>query len=324
MNMDLVTLYKENFTIFIGIFVTLAIMGTTTLYDKYKSKGGASFNLNEHKLYSDVISKISTAGSIGLKQFFKFSKKLISLLQSKAGSRQKKPDPTRRKSASSQNNSGKNFPGQLETILLKATDTCQKYFAGFRNKISSLSSALPGRDTNAKEKFVPLSDGMNAALKFDETGKDNNLEKAVESKKEELDLEDDLLTKTSTSGALSAISPELKPEESSPAETSGLDTASDNNFKADESVSEIKVDGLNNQPVGNGLTFNENAAEVKFGGEKDNFLDSLKKDIIIQNEKKINFMDNMQGENLDLKLIKSDLEGALEQLNKYKQFTNRG
>jgi hypothetical protein len=31
-------------------------------------------------------------------------------------------------------------------------------------------------------------------------------------------------------------------------------------------------------------------------------------------------MDNMQGENLDVKLMKSDLEGVLQELNKYKQY----
>ena len=36
---------------------------------------------------------------------------------------------------------------------------------------------------------------------------------------------------------------------------------------------------------------------------RDSLLDSLKKDIVIKKEKKIDFMTSMQGENLDLKLI---------------------
>ena len=51
--MDLITIYETNFTIFIGIFVTLAVMGTTTLYDRYESKGGASFDLMKIKLFSN-------------------------------------------------------------------------------------------------------------------------------------------------------------------------------------------------------------------------------------------------------------------------------
>ncbi|MPN11195.1 hypothetical protein SDC9_158496 [bioreactor metagenome] len=102
--------------------------------------------------------------------------------------------------------------------------------------------------------------------------------------------------------------------------SSGQDMEFDNNFTIDESEFAIKVDGLDNAPVENGLTFNENVQEIKFGDEKDNLLDSLKKDIVIKKEKKINFMDNMQGENLDVKLIKSDLEGVLKEMNKYKQY----
>ena len=63
--------------------------------------------------------------------------------------------------------------------------------------------------------------------------------------------------------------------------------------------------------------------EIKFGDESDNFLASLKKDIIIKKEKTINFMDNMQGENLDLKLMKSDLECVLKDLKKYRQYSHR-
>ncbi|MDQ1276211.1 MAG: hypothetical protein QG610_1786 [Euryarchaeota archaeon] len=319
--MDLITMYKENFTIFIGIFVALAVMGITTLYDKHKSTGGASFSLNEFKFFSDMSPKITATGSEVLKQFSEFGKKLSSLIQTKSGSPQKKPGSSQTKSTSVKSNSSKNFPGQVESVLLKAKNACQKHFAGFGNKISSISSALHRKNSNAKEKFVPLSDDRNASLKFDGTDKVNNLDKAVESKKDELDFDDDLLTKMSTSGNLAASSPELKPKEPSLGEiSSGLDVAFDNNFTIDESEFAIKVDGLDNEPVENGLTFNENNTEIKFGDEKDNLLDSLKKDIIVKKEKRINFMDDMQGENLDLKMMKSDLEGILIDLKKRKQY----
>lgn len=331
--MDLITLYKENFTIFIGIFVALAVMGIATLYDRYKEKGGAPFSLKEFKLLSDMSPKLTAAGSRGLKPFSKLSKKLNSLIQEKSGSGQKrsgssqnKSGSSRKKPASAQSNSSKNFYGQLETMLLKTKYAGEKLFAGLRNKISSLSSALPRKDSSNKEKFVPLSDDKNADLKFGTTDNVNNLDKAVESKKDELDFDDDLLTKMSTSGALAASSPELSSPGLNTKEppvgemSSGLDVAFDNDFAIDESEFAIKVDGLDNEPVENGLTFNENVQEIKFGDEKDNLLDSLKKDIVVKKEKKINFMDSMQGENLDLKLIKSDLEGVLKELNRFKQF----
>ena len=311
--MDLITIYKENFTIFIGIFVALAVMGITTLYDRYKEKGGASFSLKEFKPFSKISPKITSSGSKCLNKFSEFTKKINSLIQKKSGSSQKKSTPV-------QSGSSKNFLRQLEAMLLNVKDAGQKHFTGFRNKISSLSSSLPRKNRSAKEKVVSISDDKNAN-QLGGTDKVNNLDKVVESKKDELNFDDDLLTKMSTSGNLAASSPELKPKEPSPAEaSSGQDMAFDNNFTIDESEFAIKVDGLDNEPVENGLTFNENAQEIKFGGEKDNLLDSLKKDIVIKKEKKINFMDNMQGEDLNVKLIKSDLEGVLKDLNRFKQY----
>jgi hypothetical protein len=257
--------------------------------------------------------KIKEAGSKVLTHFFEFSKKLSILIP-------KKSDSSQKESTSAQSSSSKNFLGKLEAMLLEAKDSGQKHFAGLYNKISSLSSALPRKKINAKEKFVPLSDDKKAGLKFDGTDKVNNLDKAVESKKDELSFDDDLLTKMSTSGNLAASSPGSKLKEPSLGEAPGLDEAFDNNFTIDESEFAIKVDGLDNESGENGLNLNQNAQEIKFGDEKDNLLDSLKKDIVVKKEKKINFMDNMQGENLDLKLMKSDLEGVLKELNKFKQY----
>ncbi len=313
--MDLITIYKENFTIFIGIFVALAVMGITTLYDKYKSKGGASFDLKELKLFSDLNPKITSISSECLKQFSKFSKKLSSLIQNKSKSAQNK-------SGLIQGNSGNNYLKQLETVLLKTKDAGQKLFVSFRGKISSLSSSLPRKSINDKEKFVPLSDYQKENLKSGVTDKVNNLDKVVESKKDELDFDDDLLTKMSTSKALTGSSPELKTVEPPAGEmSSDLDMSFDNDFNLDDNEFAIKVDGLDNEPAPeNNFAFNENTSEIKFGDEKDNLLDSLKKDIVVKKEKKINFMDSMQGENLDVKLIKSDLEGVLKDLNRFKQF----
>jgi len=313
--MDLITIYKENFTIFIGIFVALAVMGTTSLYDRYKSKGGASFDFKELKLFSGSGPKITAIGSKCLKQFSEFCKKPGSFIQKKSSSAQKK-------SCLIQSNSVSNYLEQLEAVLMKVKDAVQKLFVSIRGKISSLSSSLPRKNIDNKEKFVPLSDSQKEDLKSGVTDKVNSLDKVVESKKDELDFDDDLLTKMSSSNALTASSPELKTVEPPAGEiSSDLDMSFDNDFKLDENEFAIKVDGLDNEPAPeNNFAFSENTAEIKFGDEKDNLLDSLKKDIVVKKEKKINFMDNMQGENLDVKLIKSDLEGVLTELNKYKQY----
>jgi len=320
--MDLITIYKENFTIFIGIFVALAVMGTTSLYDRYKSKGGASFDFKELKLFSGSGPKITAIGSKCLKQFSEFCKKPGSSIQKKSSSAQKKSSSVQKKSGLIQSNSVSNYLEQLGAVLLKAKDAVQKLFVSIRGKISSLSFSLPRKNIDNKEKFVPLSDNQKEDLKSGAADKVNNLDKVVESKKDELNFDDDLLTKMSSSNALTGSSSELKTVEPPAGEISlDLDMSFDNDFKLNENEFAIKVDGLDNEPAPeNNFAFSENTAEIKFGDEKDNLLDSLKKDIVVKKEKKINFMDNMQGENLDVKLIKSDLEGVLTELNKYKQY----
>lgn len=291
--MDLITIYEKNFTIFIGVFVTLAVMGTTTLYDRYKSKGGASFDLKEFKLFSGIGSKKTAIGSEGFKPFSEFSKKFSSLIKNNFGSSQNK-------SSSIQSNSSENFLVQVKTKVLKAKDALQKLFVNSQK-----------------------SDNWKPDLKMSGTDKVNTLDKVVESKKDELDFDDGLLSKMSTSNTLTGSSPELKAALPSPVEMfSDLDMSFDNDFKLDESEFAIKVDGLDNEPAENNFEFNENVTEVKFGDESDDLIDSLKKDIVVTREEKINFMDNMKGENLDLKLMKSDLEGVLNNLNKYRHFTN--
>lgn len=212
----------------------------------------------------------------------------------------------------------------METILFKVKGAVQDLFVNLRSKTLSLSSALPRRSNKDKEKFASLSDNQKADLNYSAADKANTLDKVVESKKDELDFDDDLLTEMSTSDTLTVSSPELKTAEPSLGGMSlDLDTSFNNDFKLDENEFAIKVDGLDDEPDENNFKFSENTEEIKFGDESDNFLASLKKDIIVKKEKTINFMDNMQDENLDLKLMKSDLEGVLKNLKKYRRYSHR-
>lgn len=318
--MDLKTIYETNFTVFIGIFVTLAVMGTTTLYDRYKSKGGASFNFEEVKLFSDLNQKIKTLRSEGLKHFSEYSKKLSGISRKKSGSSRKKSSAVQKKSSSIHKNSSKNNLEKVETIFLKAKDAIQKLFVNLRNKISSLSSTLSRRNKHDNEKFVSLSDKEEADSKFGLTNKVNNLDQVVESKKDELDFDDDLLTKMSTAGTLKTNGLEANMAEPFFGEISSeIDVSLDKDSMFNENEFEIKIEGLDNEPVEDSFSFNDNSAEIKFGDESDSLLASLKNDIVVSKEKRINFMDDMKGEDLDLKLMKSDLEGVLRDLRKYRR-----
>lgn len=318
--MDLKTIYETNFTIFIGVFVTLAVMGTTTLYDRYKSKGRDSLNLEEFKFFSDLTRKITTFGSEGLKRFTEYSKKLSDSIQNSF-------DSSRKSSISVQKDSSKNHLEKVEPIFLKTKDAIQKFFGNLHNKISLVSSTLHNRNTNDEGKFASLSNkkeqnkkGPNS--KFNATDTVTNLEKVVESKKDELDFDDDLLTKMSTASTLKSKSPEANMAEPfSGAMSSELDESLDNDLMFDKNEFDLKIEGLDNEPDEDDFSFNANSTEIEFGDESDSLLASLKNDIIISKEKKINFMGEIQGADLDLKLMKSDLEGILRDLKKHKRYS---
>jgi hypothetical protein len=126
MNMDLVTISEKYFTIFIGIFVTLAVMGTTTLYDRYKSKGGASFDPGEFELFSNLNSKMKTLSSGGLKHFSKYNKKISRLIHNKSDSNPKR-------SGSVQSHFTSNNFEKLGSIFLETGNAIQKFFASLSN-----------------------------------------------------------------------------------------------------------------------------------------------------------------------------------------------
>lgn len=328
MNLDLVTIYETNFTIFIGIFVALAVMGTATLYDRYKSKGGAFVNPEESKLFPALTLKRKTFSSESLNNFSEYAKKLRSLIPKGSGSSRKKSVSGRKRSASVKKATGKNPFPKVETGFLKAKDALQKLFASLSSKISSLFSALLRRNTKDKEKPASLSDSEDADEKLSDDEKVNLLDKVVESRKDELDLDDDFLTEMSNTGTLVSNNPVSKGLEADTTEqffgemSSELDSSFDNDFNFDESEFGIKVEDPEDEPAEDTFAFNDNAAGIKFEDESDSFLNSLKNEIIVSNEKKINFMDGMQGEDLDLKLMKSDLEGVLKDLKKYRQFAS--
>ncbi|MDD3246898.1 MAG: hypothetical protein PHF18_08615 [Methanosarcina sp.] len=317
--MDLKTIYETNFTIFIGIFVTLAIMGTTTLYDKYKSKGGVPVDLEEFKSFSNLTQKITTFSSESLKHFSEYSKKL-------RGSIQNSFDSSRKSSISVKRDSSKNNPEKVEPIFLKTKDAIQKFFGNLRNKISSISSTLPRRNKHDDEIFVSLSDKKEQNKKepnskFSVTDDVNNLEKVVESKKDELDFDNDLLTKMSTASTLKSNSSEANiAEPFFGAMPSEFDESLEKDLMLDGNEFDIKIDGLDNEPDEDNFSFDADYTEIKFGDESDSLLASLKNDIVISNEKKVNFMGEIQGEDLDLKLMKSDLEGVLKDLKKHGRY----
>ncbi|MGB9132597.1 MAG: hypothetical protein WCB90_08335 [Methanosarcina sp.] len=289
--MDLNTIIEQNFTIIIGIFVTLIVMGITTLYDTYKSKDGikdkTSFQAREVKPSRDSDKKTESFSSKKTKGFSEFSKKLSSLL----------PKKVRKNNFE---NTGMKSP--------KTGKGIQKIFGTLQNEVSVLSSFLRGKKGK--------SDNGKSGLQFDKKSGSSKLSKAgnvsgfdvdkiVESKKDELDFDDNLLTQMSTAGSIK----------------NNDDASLNSDLTFDNSDFDIGFESMDDESSGEDL-FNTGAEKIALADGHDSLLDSLKKDIVISKEAKIDFMTSMKGENLDLKLMKSDLEDILQDLKKYRKRSN--
>jgi len=292
-NLDLSALSGSNFTIIIGVFVTLVVMGITTSYDKYKSKDRTSAETRELKPFLNLNQKIKDFGlkdssSKYMSSFSEFSKKLSNLIPKKV----KKYDLE-----------------NSETKPLKLTSGIPKIFGTIKSKISSFSFTLRGKKDklNSKKEFLQSSKRAETS-KFSRNEKVSgfDIDKIVESKQDELDFDDSVLTEMSTSRS------------SKKNNKASLDT----DLEFDKNEFDIGFGAMNDESSEEDLLFNTGSEKIDLADEHDNLLDSLKKDIVVKSEKKINFMSEMGGQNLDLKLIKSDLQDILNRLKKYRQHSN--
>ncbi|MCQ1535934.1 hypothetical protein FTO70_09630 [Methanosarcina sp. KYL-1] len=303
--MDLTGMIETNFTILIGVFVTLVVMGTATLYDKYQREGKISFNPGEFNPFSALYQKLKSFGFEGSNGFSVYGKKLSSLIQ-------RIPN--------------KNKHEHAEIKSLKSITQIQKLFGNLLTKISSFSFTLPGKgNKRSGRRFDLSSDNKTKASKFGgaETVNAFNIDKIVEAKKDELDFDDDLLTEMSTgssfkdsSHAVSTVDPFFGEA------SSDIGAALNSDLMFDDNEFDIGFGAMEDESSEDDLLFSTGSEDLNFGDESDSLLDSLKKDIVITKEEKIDFMADMRGENLDLKLLKSDLEDVLGNLKKYRQHSN--
>jgi len=296
--MDLVNTIEANFTIFVGVFVTLAVMGITTLFDIYKNKNE---DKNENSLKSrelkpsfDMNEKKGNFSSKGSNVFSEFTNKLSSLVPKKAS---------------------KNNFNNSETKNLKSENGINKIFSNLKGKLSLLSLPRGSKGYNLRSGKSLKSDKKAGTSKF---GKDDkvssfDVDQIVGSKKEEFDFEDDLLTEMSTASS-------IKDNKNSTKDNNAASLNSDLTF--DDSEFDIGFGEMEDEQPQEDLLFNTGAEKIALADERDSLLDSLKKDIVISNENKIDFMTSMKGENLDVKLIKSELEDVSRTLKTYRQRSN--
>lgn len=153
----------------------------------------------------------------------------------------------------------------------------------------------------------------------------NSIDKLVESKREELNFDDSLLTEMSTGNNFKAensfkseSSPALAEESVPENEFSELSMPLDADFKFDNNELNIGFEEKEEKSPEEGALFEDNLEDLDFDEETDNLLDSLKKDIVVKKEEKINFMADIKGESLDLQSLKSEMEDILKDLKKIK------
>ena len=145
-NINLTTLTGSNITIIIGIFVTLAVMGITTFYDKRKGEGKPLAKSSELKPSFNLSQKIKDFSSKYTSNFSEYGKKFSDLI------------PKRVKKQKLENN---------EIKPLKATNEIPKIFGTIRSKISSFSFTLRGKKNKFESgKPVPQSSKKVKASKF--------------------------------------------------------------------------------------------------------------------------------------------------------------
>jgi hypothetical protein len=289
-NINLNSLIGSNLTIIIGIFVTLAVMGIATLYDKRKREGKTMVKTRELMPSLNLSQKIQDFSSKFTGNFSEYIKKFGGLI------------PNRVK---------KQKPENSEIKPLKSTGEIPKIFGTIRSKVSSFSFNLRGKkDKINTGRSVLQPDKKSGSSQFSGNEKINDfdIDKIVDSKKDELDFDDNVLSQMSTASSLKNSDASL------------LNT----DLSFDKNEFDIGFGAMNDESSEEDSLFGSGPEKIAFADDTDSLLDSLKKDIVVKKEKKIDFMTEMQGENLDLKLIESELQDILKRLKNYRQYSNNG
>lgn len=289
---NLSSIIGSNFPIIIGIFVTLSVMGIATFYDKRKGETKIQVKIGNEKPSSNLIQKIQDFSSKYTSNFSEYSKKLNSLIPERMT---------------------KHSPESSEIKPLKSTGGIPKIFGTVKSKISSFSFSMRGKKNKFGNENSALQPNKKAKTsKFNENEKISSfdIDRVVDSKKDELDFDDNVLSEMSTASSLKNKNAALM----------NADLEFDKN-DFDKNDFDIGFEELNDESPEENALFDSGAEKIALGDDTDSLLDSLKKDIIIKKEKKIDFMTSMQGEDLEIKSLKSDLEGTLKRLKQFKQYS---
>lgn len=345
---SITTFIHENIFILIGLFVPALVMGTATLYDNYKSGNKNSLNLQKLKLPSNITLFKDGFNFKGFSENSSIGDKISAFIQDiskKVEFEKTKLEKTDLKALKPKDE----IPTYLENLKNKLSalsftspekskskresqNKIQAFLKSIKNKLSALSFTAPEKDNKKKEASKKLDFSAAETSTFEETDSEAlDLDKIVESKKDELDFEDGLLTEMSTESGLSNAAYEINKVETFSEEPDlDFDDSLSSDLKIDDSDFDLGFGEFDNEASDDledsdeAFSYDDMSVdtdELSFEDDSDNLIASLKKDIVVKKEEKIDFMAEMRGENLDVKLLKSELEDVLGDLKKYGRYS---
>jgi hypothetical protein len=316
--MDLTTITQIDTTILFGIGVGIIIMSLATLYDRYTgaANNGSGKQPNPFEGWGKILE---IAGFKASNPFAKYVPKIKEMLPGVSDSTTSETTATATQEENLTPSAESNDAGASKPDFKAYIDTL-KY------KLSGINFSLPGRDKKNTES--PVESGVAASV-VKEADVSFDADEIIGDKKKELDFDDNLISEMETaedmdvSGAVSEESAGL--DEDLSIDMDDFDFGFDAGNLGDNDQADEDDFGLNlpdEDLSDDDSSFTAATDEFSFEDDNDNFMESLKKDIVIEKEDKIDFMSAMEGENLDVEEIKSELQEVLTTLNKYKDYSH--
>lgn len=308
--MNLSILTEIDSSIILGIAVSMIVMSLAVFYDKYKE--GKSTNSN-----TSISNSFEMLGQLIDFSSFKISNPFAGL------------DQKIKKLINSDSSSKENEASELAADTGSNDFDIKGVFGNLRSKVSSIKLSLPGRGNREnKAIFGDMSSSKNAASAEKESNINFDVDEIVGNKKSELDFDDDLINEMATAGSLDSKTEVAEPD-------SNLSQNSDLSIDMDEFDFGFDVGGNEqDNSLDNNFAFempDDNPSDDDFthvvavddfslDDDSDNFIESLKNDMIVDEVEKVNFMSEMEGVNLDIGVIKTELEEILASMKNFNHF----
>lgn len=317
--MDLTTITQIDTTILFGIAVGIIIMSLATLYDRYMGGANNGSGKQLSNPFEGMGQILEIAGFKISNPFAKHVPKIKEMLSGLSDSAKSETSATVTQEETLEPSAESNNVGASKPDF-------KAYFDTLKYKLSGINFSLPGRDNKNTES--PVESGS-AASAVKEADVSFDADEIIGDKKKELDFDDNLISEMESAedmdvgGAVTEESAGLDQDLS--IDMDDFDFGFDAGNLGDDGQAEEDDFGLNlpdEDLSDDDSSFTAATDEFSFEDDNDNFMESLKKDIVIKKEDKIDFMSAMEGENLDVEEIKSELQEVLTTLNKYKSYSH--